>query len=325
MERFVFVAAVTIAVIFGIGAMFGPHFNFDVDIEGGASPVVATTAGRLEPQAYQGDELRLKHLAAIVTVMPEDRSDYLIEIDSPGGTPMPTVSASEGHVTVDGQLRGRISHCNDDGSAELRGYDDITAANLPRITIRAPRTLNISRSGAGTTEIGAAEALTLDLSGCGAVTTGDVAGELALDVAGSGDVRAGAARRLNADVAGSADVNVGAVSEGADVDIAGSGSVTIASLTGDLSADGAGSGNVRVDGGAITLAKVDLAGSGDVEIAATVQTLQVSIVGSGDVDVANTVGDIDAEIAGSGGVSARAVTGAVHKEVFGTGDVQVGH
>lgn len=328
MERFVFIAAVTIAILFGIGAVVGgPHFNFSVDLDDdgvGTAPVVATTAGRLEPQAFSGDELRLKHLAAIVIITPEDRADYLIEIDSPGGAPMPTVSSSNGNVVVDGQLRGRISRCNDDGGAELRGYGAVAAANLPRITIRAPRTLRIDRSGAGSTEIGATESLNLDFSGCGAVTAADTAGELNLDVAGSGTVRAGAARRLDADVAGSAEVSVGVVAEGASVDIAGSGAVTIASLNGELSSDGAGSGNLSVQGGAITVANVDLAGSGDVTIAGTVQTLEVSIVGSGDVDVANTVGDINADIAGSGSVSARAVTGAVHKEVFGSGDVRVG-
>lgn len=330
MERFVFVAAVTIAILFGIGAVFGgPHFNFtidDFDDDGrGTAPIVATAAARLEPQAYQGSELRLKHLAAIVTITPEDRTDYLVEIDNPGGTPMPTVSSSDGRVTVDGQLRGRISHCNDDGSAELRGYAAVTAATLPRITIRAPRTLNVTRSGAGTTDIGATEALTLDLSGCGRVTAADTAGQLSLDVAGSGTVRAGAARRLNADVAGSGEVTVGAVAEGADIDLAGSGSVEIASLNGEFSTDGAGSGNVRVLAGAVTTANIDMAGSGDVDIGASVQSLRVSMVGSGDVDVTNTVGDIEAEIAGSGSVTAQAVTGSVHKEIFGPGDVQVGH
>ena len=327
MERFVFIAAVTIAVLFGIAAVFhGPHFNFgvDIDADGGTAPVVGTTAGRLAPQAYQGSELRLKHLAAIVTITPEDRSDYLIEIDSPGGTPMPTVSAEEGRVVVDGQLRGRISHCNEDGSAALRGYDDITAANLPRINIRAPRTLSVARSGAGTTTIGASEALDLDLAGCSTVTAGDVAGEMKLDVSGSGDVRAGAARRLHADVAGSGEINVGAVAEGANVDIAGSGTVTVASVTGELHSDGAGSGDLHVRGGSLTLAKIDLAGSGGVDIAAPVQTLEVSIIGSGDVDVTDTVGDINADIIGSGDVTARAVTGAVHKDVQGPGDVRVG-
>lgn len=327
MERFVFITAVTIAILFGIGAVFGGgnHFSFQIDDEGiGTAPIVETTAGQFAGEALQGSELRLRHLAAHVTITPEDRTDYLIEITSPGGTPMPTVSADEGRVIIDGQLRGRVSRCDESGGAELRGYGTVTNEQMPRITIRAPRALNVSRSGAGTTEIGASQSLDLEVSGCSSVTTADVVDELSVDLAGSANIRAGAARRLSADVAGSGEVFVANVAEGADVDIAGSGSVTIASLNGEFSADGAGSGNVAVQGGAVTLASIDLAGSGDVDIAATVQSLNVSIVGSGDVTVTNTVGELDADIAGSGGVSAQAVTGAIRQEVWGSGEVQVG-
>jgi hypothetical protein len=326
MERFVFVTAIVVAVIFGIGAVFGSgnFVSFDFDGEVGTAPIVETAAGRMEPQTFTGDNLRLRHLAAVVTITPEDRTDYVIEITSPGGAPMPTVTTDEGHIVVDGQLRGRISGCTDEGGAQLRGYEDITAAQMPRIVIRAPRALNIDRNGAGVTEIAAAESVNLDLAGCGAATIGDVAEALELDVAGSGRVNAGAVRRLNADIAGSGEVNVGQVAESADVDLAGSGAVVIASLSGDLSADAAGSGNVTVRGGALTRASIDLAGSGDVSIAAPVQTLNVSIVGSGDVDVAAAVGEVDASIAGSGEVTVQSVTGAVRKEIMGSGDVIVG-
>lgn len=326
MERFVFVAAIAIAVVFGIAAVFGRHIHFEIDGEGGGTaPIVEVAPGRMEAQAFSGDQLRIRNAAAMVTIIPEDRTDYLIEIDnSPGRAPMPTVSADAGRVLVDGQLRGRISRCTDDGGASLRGYGDMTAADLPQITIRAPRKLGLDRTGAGRTEIGPLESLDLDLSGCSAVMAGDIAEAATFDVAGSGHINAGAVRTLSADVAGSGEVTVDTVTEGADVDIAGSGSVTIASLTGDLSADGAGSGNVIVQGGSIDEANVDLAGSGGVDIAAPVRRLIVSIIGSGDVDVEGEVGDIEAEIAGSGSVRARAVTGTVRKEVLGSGDVRVG-
>ncbi|MGQ0531947.1 MAG: GIN domain-containing protein [Caulobacteraceae bacterium] len=333
MERFVFVAAIAIAIIFGIGAVVGgPHFSFHGDWDeedgiGGTAPVVAVSAGRMEAQTFAGTDLRLRHMAAIVTVSPEDRSDFSVEIDnSAGKLPMPTVASEGGRVIIDGQLRGRVRDCEEGGGASVRGYGEgeFVAADLPRITIHAPRTLNVDRSGAGTTEIGATQELSLDVSGCSLTTAGDVAGALKMDVAGSGDVRAGAAQSLNADVAGSADVTVGAVAGNATVDIAGSGSVTMASLTGELDADGAGSGSVEVQGGAVTNAEIDLAGSGGVTIAAPVERLNVSIVGSGDVDVNGTVGDIEAEIAGSGSVAAQAVTGTVREESWGSGDVIIG-
>ncbi len=334
MERFVFVAAIAVAIIFGVGAVFGgPNWsNFHVEIgddDGGhgVAPVVATSPGSMTAETFAGEALRIRNLAAIVTITPEDRTDYVIEIDNNAGQlPMPTVSADEGRVVIDGQLRGRVRDCGDGGNTSVRGYGDgeFAANELPRITIRAPRTLRIDRSGAGVTEIGATQTLDLDISGCSTTNAGDVTGELTMDVAGSGSVNAGAAQSLDADIAGSADVVVGAVANGASIDIAGSGSVTLASLTGELTSDGAGSGSVNVRGGAITTANIDLAGSGDVDIAATVQALEVSIVGSGGVNVSAQVGTIDAEIAGSGNVSAASATGSIRQEVWGSGEVSVG-
>lgn len=326
MERFVFVAAVTIAIIFGIGAVFGgPNFHFSFDDDGpGAAPLVEVAPGRMEAQAFVGDTLRVKGAAANVVIVPEDRTDFLIEIDNTAGrAPMPLVTAEDGRVIIDGQVRGRISSCRTD-SVDLRGYGEIPFSELPRITVRAPRTLQLDRAGAGTTEIGATEALKVDFSGCGGATIGDVAGDLSIDLSGSGEIRAGAARSLDVDLAGSGDVIVGAVAQGADIDLAGSGAVTLASLTGELSSDGAGSGDVTIQAGAITTATVDLAGSGNVSITASIANLDVDIVGSGDVDVAGQVGDIEAEIAGSGSVNAASVTGSVRKEVWGSGDVNVG-
>ena len=332
MERFVFVAAVTIAIIWGVVAIFGfgggrfIHIDGDWDIDADArvAPLVEVAPGNMAAQSFAGSELNLKHLAANVVITPEDRSDYVIEIANPAGrAPMPEITVTGGRITVDGRLSRRIQRCTD-GGAELRDYGDLSAEELPRVIIRAPRALNISRSGAGSMEIGPTQSLDLDFSSCGAATIGDVAGPLDVDLAGSGRVNAGAAQNLNADVAGSGQLVVGAVASGASVDIAGSGEVRLASLSGDLSADGAGSGNLAIQGGSINEANVDLAGSGDVDIAAPVRRLNVSIVGSGSVDVAAEVGEIDADIAGSGDVTARSVTGAIRKEVWGSGDVRVG-
>lgn len=332
MERFVFVAAVTFAAIFGLAAAFGGghlnvgHGNFNIEFDGdgmGMAPVVETAPGRMEAQAFQGDELRVKHAAARITISPEDRQDFLIEIDNPGRAPMPEVTARGGVVAIDGRLRGRIGNCREDGVG-LSGYGFVTEEEMPRISIRAPRRLTVAVSGASRTEIGATEALEADLSGCGETAVAEVAETLAIELSGSGDVRTGAAHALSAEVAGSGDILTGAVAAGANIAIAGSGAVTIASLTGPLAAEIAGSGSVAVNGGTISTAKIELAGSGDVGIAASVGRLEAEIAGSGDIDVDGEVGDIDAEIVGSGGVRARAVTGAIRKQVFGSGEVIVG-
>lgn len=328
MERFVFVAAITIAVIFGIGAVFGgPHFNFgwDHDGEGGTSAIVDVAPGTMAEEAFAGSDLRIRGAAANITIVPEDRSDFLIAIDNSAGmAPMPLVSVTGNQVLIDGQLRNRVQDCEADGGAELRGYGTLTREQLPTITIRAPRDLIVDRAGAGHTEIGATNSLDLDFSGCGSAALGDVTGDLDIDFAGSGQIRAGAARSVSADIAGSGELMLTTVSAGADFDLAGSGTVTIASLTGDLSADAAGSGNVTVQGGSVGEANIDMAGSGEVQIDAPVQTLIVSMVGSGDVEVTGVVGDLEAEIAGSGNVTARQVTGNVRQEVFGPGEVTIG-
>jgi hypothetical protein len=327
MERFVFIAAVTFAIIWGIVALagrgdFGIHINGDEF--GGVSPLVETAPGNMEAQAFSGAELRIRHAAANVTITPEDRQDFLIEITNPGRAPMPLVESDEGAVVINGQLRGRVDRCIEGGGAALDGYGELTLADLPQITVRAPRSLKVELNGASTTSVAAADSVNLDLAGCGSVTLADVANDLNVDLAGSGDVRGGAVRRLTADMAGAGTLTLGAVAEQADLDLAGSGMVTIASLTGELSADGAGSGEVNILGGALTEAKIDLAGSGDVVIAAPVQRLNVSILGSGDVEVQGDVVDLDAEIAGSGSVTARAVTGSSQREVMGSGEVRIG-
>lgn len=326
MERFVFVAAIVIAVIFGIGALVRPHVNFDFDGEGmGTAELVALAPGSMPAATYAGTHVRIRSAAANITVIPEDRSDFSVEIDnSAGKAPMPDVSVDGDAVVIDGHLRGRISGCRDDGGASLRGYGDVAGVELPRITIRAPRTVNIDRSGAGSTDIGASQAVDLDLSGCGAATIGDVAGDFDLDLAGAAEVRAGTVRRFTADIAGAGDVTVGAVAQGANLDIAGAGSVTMASLNGDLATDAAGAGNVTIEAGSVGEANIDMAGSGDIDINAPVRRLVVSMVGAGDVTVTGEVGDLEAEIAGVGTVSVPRVTGSLRQEIHGPGRVNVG-
>jgi Putative auto-transporter adhesin, head GIN domain len=321
MERFVFVAAVTFAIIFGLVAMVsgGDGLHFEM----GNAKLVTVAPGRMPAQSFAGDELVIKYTAAHIVIIPEDRSDFSVEIENPGHAPMPLVEIEEGDVRIDGQLRGRVDSCREGGGAELDGYGEFALADLPQITIRTPRTLHVSLGKGSTTEIGPTEALELDFLGCGTVTAGDVAGELTVEIAGSGAVNAGATRRLSAELLGSGDLNVGAVAERSEIEVAGNGNVTIAALTGELRSDSAGSGDLTIQGGAITSANIDMAGSGNASITAPIERLTVAIAGSGDVQIEGIVGDLEADIAGSGSVTARAVTGTITKDVLGSGEVIV--
>src|SRR5262245_58598232 len=140
MERFVFVTAIVIAVGYATFAMVSSHVNFDIDGPG-AAPIVQLAPGPLASQVYQGTQLEITHAAGVVTVTPEDRQDYAIEINNPGHAPMPAVSVEADHIVVDGNLRGRIGDCDKD-SVELRGYANVARADLPHIIVHAPRALN---------------------------------------------------------------------------------------------------------------------------------------------------------------------------------------
>jgi hypothetical protein len=327
MERFIFVAAITLAVIFGVVAVFGHGFRgmhgVHIDIGEDTDPIMPAAPGRLAAERFTGDRLEIRHAAAHVTIVPEDRQDFSIEITNPGRVPMPSVSADDDHVIIDGHLGSRIGNCGDQG-VQTRGYGSVTNAQMPQIVVHAPRTLHVEDSSAGLAEIGPTQSLDLDLTGCGSATAGDVAGELKVNLRGSGQIHAAAAHTIDADITGSGSVIAGAVADGADISVLGSGSVTLGSLNGALNTNSRGSGDINVSAGAITSADLDVLGSGGVSIAAPVQTLKASIRGSGDVNVTAAVHDVDASIAGSGSVHATSITGALHKQTAGSGDVTTG-
>jgi hypothetical protein len=331
MERFVFVAAIVVASIFAIGAIFGGHrdgwgihFNMNDDEGGyGTAELVELAPAQISAQSYQAGSIRLRHIAARVVVTAEDRPDVSIEIDNPGHTPTPQVSLEAGRLTVDGQLRGRLGECSADG-VHLRGYAYVSSAQLPLITIRAPRDLDLSFTGAGIAEIGPTQSLDLNVNGCAQANAGDVAGEANLDLNGSGRIVLAGAQRASVDLNGSGEVRVEAARAGADAEVNGSGDITFATLTGPLSIDNRGSGSLNVGGGAVTHAEVELFGSGRVSLNAPIERLNVSIFGSGDVDAPVTVGELDAEIFGSGDVRVQAVSGSMRQESRGSGSVRVG-
>lgn len=325
MERFVFVAAVTFAVIFAFVAMVGKdHFSIEFDDEGGKADLVAAAPGRMAPQSFEGDSLVIKHTAARITITPEDRTDFAVEIDNPGKAPMPVVTVSHGDLRIDGQLSGRVEACRDGGGAALEGYGELALEELPQIIIHAPRTLNLSLGGASVTSIGPSEAMALDFSGCGSVAAGDVAGALEVELSGAGTVNAGAARSLELDSSGAGDFAAGAIGGDADIEVSGAGGASLASLAGDLVVESTGAGDVTVGGGAVTSATIDLSAAGDVSIGAPVQLLKVDIVGPGSVEVTATIGDLEAEIRGPGSVTVDAISGSNRQEIRGPGRVNVG-
>lgn len=337
MERFVIGAAIVVAVLIAGGTYFANnHEDSDFvmqvggyDVGGGGSGAAKGTGqpSAVMPKTYAGAVLKVRDAVAVLKVIPEDRADISVEIANPGKLGTPVVRMDGDAVVVDGGLRRRIQDCGGGRGAfevSVRGVGDVREAEMPVITVRTPRNVDVSVGGAVKSDIGAAAAADLSFSGCGDATVADVAGALDLSSAGSGDVTVGNAASATISAAGSGDATLAAVAGKLEVSVAGSGSVMAESVAGPLDVSIAGSGDVTVAGGAVTDADISIAGSGDVSVTGNVAKLDVSIMGSGDVTVRGAAASVDANIMGSGDVQVASVTGGVQKAVMGSGSVTVG-
>ncbi|MDX2236634.1 MAG: DUF2807 domain-containing protein [Hyphomonadaceae bacterium] len=326
MERAALVFGVILAIGFAVWGLAERTGGVSFRIGGlHEEPIHEVAQGVFSGGRFPGGTVRIRNSAAIVRILPEDRSDITVDIDNPGDVPMPVVSTRDGDVVIDGRLGGRIDDCLDEGGALLDGYGLVAMERLPVITLRTPRRLDLTVDGAVAAEIGALEAADLTFSGCSGGAVGDVAGALDMVLAGSGDVRVGAAQTVEVRIAGAGSVALGAVREALDAVIAGSGNLTAASLEGRLEARSAGSGSAEIQGGRISDADISIAGSGDITVRAPIQRLDASIVGSGDIEVTAPVGDLDVDIAGSGAVRAPTVTGERSLNTIGSGRLEVGN
>jgi len=250
----------------------------------------------------------IDHAVARVTVILEPRGDVVAEmVRTNPRFPIRIRNTGEG-VDIRGDLDMISPDCRArDGrpyvSVWLRGgvaYDD-----MPQVVVRAPMSAAVHVGGAVYGAVGRGETLSLANSGCGDWVVADQTGDLRLDLAGSGDVRAGSAGRVEVHTSGSSDVALRAARNGLAASIAGSGDVDAAAVNGPLRARVTGSGDVRVKDGSVSDMGADIAGSGNVDFGGTAAKLDARIAGSGDIHVAR-------------------VTGAVFRRVVGSGDVTVG-
>lgn len=266
--------------------------------------VGVATAALLGATAAQAASVEIKDAAARVVVIPEDRADVKVEFltTSPG---LPLTVRTEGDKTiVDGDLgRTAIHNCrtfNGQTSVSVRGKTFGWDA-LPQVVVRVPMDAKVAGGGAVFGSIGRTSSLTLSNAGCGDWTVGNVAGELNINQAGSGDTTVGTAGATSINIAGSGDVATAAIGA-LTVNIAGSGDVSAASVTGPVSANIMGSGDVAVHGGKVGAVAVSIAGSGDVTVQAPADSVSAKIAGSGDVRVLSVSGAVSKKVAGSGEV-----------------------
>lgn len=251
--------------------------------------------------------INVRQTAAQVVVIPEDRTDFAVEI-TPGkdGVPVPTVEQTGTRVVVKGDLRGD-ARCTGQG-VDIAGIGNVARQELPLITIRAPRGVDIGASGALFGTIGASSEVDLEARGCGSWQIAAVGGD------------------VKADLAGSTQLEVAAMTGRLDVDLAGAGGLSVlgGEIT-DTQADVAGSGTLRLErvNGPVALS---LAGSGLVEIAEGVApTFEASIAGSGAVRFGGRADSADLSVAGSGSVNLAEAGPNVSQSIMGSGRVEIGN
>ncbi len=281
-------------------------------------PVMFASAAALALAAFAAPvsaEVRVKNAVGRVVVVIEDRADVAVEVEQgASGLPAIKVNRRGADVIIDGDLGRRdIRNCHagsadaarpgQDAWVDVRDHGRIEIAAAPLIVIRSPRAVQVETEGAVFGSVGrGARSVEVGTAGCGGWTVANVDGPLNINVAGSGDVRAGVSRSLEVDVAGSGDVSVGATGA-AEVSIAGSGDVVIASVTGNFESSVAGSGDILVRGGRADRLEVNIMGGGDVDFRAPAATAEINIMGGGDVRIASVSGTVERNVMGGGRVS----------------------
>lgn len=259
--------------------------------------------------AQAAPSVQIKDAVARVVVVPENRTDILVEFKSKNAS-LPLTIRTEGDKTiVDGGLKwNKGLNCNSINgktTVHVNGVGQVDWDDMPQIIIHTPMDVEVGAAGAVFGSVGRSNSLKLGNAGCGDWTVANVEGALKISEAGSGDVKAGSAGSAQIKVAGSGDIDTQGISGDAEVSIAGSGDVEIAWLTGSLGAKIAGSGDIVVNGG-------------------RAKAVAASIAGSGDVKFNGEAGSVSAKIAGSGDVRLLKVSGPIAKSVVGSGSVYVG-
>jgi hypothetical protein len=253
--------------------------------------------------------IEIKDAVAQVTVIPENRSDIRVEIVTQNRALPLKLKVMRSRTVIDGGLDGKkIRNCRGVGNdvvVRVAEVGDVALKDMPHIVVHAPRDVDVSAGGAVYGVIGRARNVTLGAAGCGDWTVANVEQRLRINMAGSGDARAGSAGEAELRVAGSGDVATADIRGRLDVDMAGSGNVRVKAMSGPLDLHMAGSGDAVVLGGRASAMTVSMAGSGNVVFGGVAETLTARIAGSGDV-------------------RARQVNGQVRKTVVGSGSVKIG-
>lgn len=277
-------------------------------------------------ETYNATGARLEYVAAHLTVIPEDRANVDVSVTRGNDRlPAPTVRVDGERVVIDGGLRNRLNGCMtimNSTQVRVRGIGNVNTNELPRITLRVPRNLNLSIGGAVWTDIGASSGGSVAHNGCGDTSVGAVSGDLDIALNGSGDVgvtRVGG--ELHAALNGSGSLDITRADGDAELRLNGSGDLRVGPVGGAVDALLAGSGALRVERARSAL--VQLQGSGDVDVGDVAGMIDARLGGSGAIDLGSAGEGARITLNGSGDIDAGAVHGALRANLSGSGSIDV--
>ncbi len=251
--------------------------------------------------AHAATEVELRHAAARVVVIPENRPDVSLVV-SYGSSTLPKIMVHEegNKLIADGKLDHHSMSCRDN-SINVAGFGQIDAAGLPLVTIRVPLDAKVSFGGASIGQVGASKTLEFDQGGCGNWKIGDVSGKGEINIGGSGSVEMANLGEAEVNIGGSGSFHAKGVGR-LEGNIGGHGDIDADTITGDSEINIGGSGNVNLNGGTSPKMEINVAGSGHVNFGGEVHDLEVNIVGSGDVHVKKVTGNVSKSVMGSGNI-----------------------
>jgi hypothetical protein len=151
--------------------------------------------------------------------------------------------------------------------------------------------------------IGRTKEAHITMAGTGKVQLADVSGDLHLEIAGAGNVKAQSSKSVHAEIAGSGSAYLGPIREGLHLEIDGSGDFNAASVNGPVHVDINGAGSVNIPQG-------------------TADPLHVEIAGVGNFVFGGEAVDPRVDAYGVGSVKLRSYRGQLHSG--GMADVKVG-
>lgn len=270
------------------------------------TPEAQVAHARTLTRYHTASEVQLRDIAAIVRVIPENRTDVAVGVISPGTLPALDYRVSRRRLVINGRLNRQIRNCRvlDGNQFEVTTARQgrVSGEALPVLELRVPQNAVISAGGAVRLHVAAAQSARIRLDGCGDADIERVEDEIELSVSGSQDVRLYEAGEAEVTIAGSGDVVLGAVHDGLTVSVAGSGDVTAARADGPTSIAVQGSGDVTIREGRATTLSVVVAGGGDITHGGSAQSLDAVILGGGDVRVRHVDGEINRRVLGGGDV-----------------------